>query len=39
MKEKFKNRLDALNPEFESGQKELADLEAKETDLRITLSE
>jgi septal ring factor EnvC (AmiA/AmiB activator) len=37
MKEKLEKRLNELRMEFESGQKMLADLEAKEMTLRNTL--
>jgi uncharacterized coiled-coil protein SlyX len=38
MNEHMKDRLDELRAELESGQRALADLEAKETELRNTLS-
>jgi predicted nucleic acid-binding Zn-ribbon protein len=38
MKEQLNKRLDILKAEFESGQKALADLEAKVMDLRNTLA-
>ena len=37
MKEQLKQRLEQLKAEFESGQKMLADLEAKQTELRQSL--
>ena len=37
MKEQLEQRLQSLKAEFESGQKMLADLEAKQTNLRETL--
>lgn len=37
MEEKLQQRLQALKAEFESGQKMLANLEAKQVDLRQTL--
>ena len=37
MKQQLEQRLTALKAEFESGQKMLADLEAKQTNLRETL--
>jgi predicted nuclease with TOPRIM domain len=37
MKEQLKQRLNGLKTEFESGQKMLADLEAKQANLRDTL--
>jgi predicted nuclease with TOPRIM domain len=37
MKEQLKQRLNVLKTEFESGQKMLADLEAKQANLRDTL--
>lgn len=37
MKEQIEQRLTSLKAEFESGQKMLADLEAKEASLRETL--
>jgi uncharacterized coiled-coil protein SlyX len=38
MNEQLENRLAELNAELASGQRMLAELEAKETDLRATLS-
>ncbi len=37
MKQQLEQRLQSLKAEFESGQKMLADLEAKQTNLRDTL--
>lgn len=37
MKHQLEHRLKELRTEFESGQKTLADLEAKQTNLRSTL--
>lgn len=37
MKEQLKQRLQSLKAEFEAGQKMLADLEAKQANLRDTL--
>jgi len=37
MKEQLQRRLEELKSEFESGQKMLADLEAKQVNLRETL--
>ncbi len=37
MREQLEQRLKQLKAEFEAGQKMLADLEAKETELRATL--
>lgn len=37
MKQKLQKRLQSLKSEFESGQKMLADLEAKQANLRETL--
>jgi chromosome segregation ATPase len=38
MKDQLKNRLEGLKAEYASGQRALADLQARETELRETLA-